>query len=304
MFTTEMDLNLDLLLRFFNKYTAGQQYNREEVVLIESGQTFQIGVCNVLPGTLTQSFFVPSEWVVFSADDIASSGNASYVRATPTSISVGGVPVGEIFDNTIQNALDKILYPFIGSNLSLTLNTLREKGTSQNIELTAIITANQDIISNISIMQGLTTLFTSGTNSFTYTDIGVSSDKTYTLQVAVQGGGAKIQNATVNFVAPTYFGVEAIGANGATIKTLTKNIFNKNTRTFTFSPTIQRMYYAYPASFGGLSEIKDQNGLIITDGWELQVMDITLANSSVESYNVYYNNSNTTLTNYEITFKF
>lgn len=38
--------------------------------------------------------------------------DAQYVRSTPMTIAVGGATVGTTFDGTVQDALDKILYPF------------------------------------------------------------------------------------------------------------------------------------------------------------------------------------------------
>lgn len=66
------------------------------------------------------------EWMAnfLSADDdldrrikeieeaLAKPVEGDYIRSIPTSISVGGVTIGTTFDGTVQDALDKILYPY------------------------------------------------------------------------------------------------------------------------------------------------------------------------------------------------
>ena len=304
MATEEMDNNLDLLKRFLNVYTQGETYCREEVVLIDGGNdVYQIAVCIVPDGQFSSSTFIASEWLVFDSGS-GSGGDVSYVRPTATPTTVGGIVAGSTFNGTVQDVLDELLYPFIEASLSFSLSSPREKGTSQNIILNASVTVNDDTITNRAIKEGSTTLFTSNNNSFTYTDNNVTSDKTYTFEVTTQASGVKTSVASVQFVAPTFFGVAAVGADEATIEAMTKGIYLQQNRTITYSPVNQRMYYAYPASFGTLTRIVDQNGFNVTDGWESSIVNFSLADTTNESYRVYYNNSDTTQTNFQITFEF
>lgn len=303
MSAEEMDNNLDTLMRYLNRYESGKKYSREEIVIIESGSNFQLAVCNVAENELSQTFFDPSEWLTFSSDTV-NTGDNSYIRNTPIPLTLGGAIAGSTFDDTLQGALDKILYPFISANLSFTTNTLREKGVNQNIELIVNITPNSNIITGRNIKVGATTLFTGVTNSFTYTDNNISNTKTYTLEVLTQNSGVINKNLTVDFVPATYHGSFDGLANETEIKNLNKSILRKEDLTLSFNPTLQNFYFAYPASFGLLTKIIDPNGFNIIDGWEYRTEDFTLANTFLESYNIYSSKTITTQNNFQITFKF
>jgi hypothetical protein len=57
----------------------------------------------------------------------------SYIRSTPTSIAVGGAPIGTTFNGTIAAALDKILYPYLApafTSFSINVSTILEVGNS------------------------------------------------------------------------------------------------------------------------------------------------------------------------------
>lgn len=302
----EMDNNLEVLKKFFQKYVPGNQYIREEAVLYEENvDDFKIAVCIIPENQLSKTFFDPTEWVIFTPD-LNSNGDVSYIRSEPTNISVGGVNVGATFNGTIQDALDKILYPFIKATANLQLSSPREKGTTQNISLTATVNPNDDNVTNIIIESNFTILYTApaGVFNFVYVDNFISSNKNYSLKVITQDSGTIISDNSVIFVAPTYYGVFNAGATESDIKSLNKNIYLKSNRTFNFNPTLQRYYYAYPAEFGVLSSIIDQNGFNITSGFTLDVVNFTLLDSTIEQYYVYSSNLDTTQTNFQITFNF
>lgn len=302
MFSEEMDRNLEILQKFLNKYEVGKQYYREEVVLIESGGTFQIGICNVPEDQLSKVSFDPAEWIIFSPDTL-SSGDNSYLRPNPVNINLGGVKIGDTFNGTVQDALDKLLYPFIEATLTFSLSSPREKGIVQNITLTGTVTPNNDTINSIDIVSGGNTIHTSLSNNVSFVDTGVVATKSYSLRVSTNTS-VKIASATVIFVAPSYYGVFVDGATENDIKSLSKNIFLKQNRTFNFAPNLERYYYAYPQSFGLLSKIIDQNGFDITSSFSYSVESFTLSDNSLENYYVYKSNADTTQSSFNITFEF
>lgn len=102
------------------------------------------------------------------------------------------------------------------------------------------------------------------------------------------------QNADFAFVYGSFYGtttasfIDSAIMNGL-IPTFSKNI--KNTKAFTWDKITlndERFCYAYPASMGLLSSIKDGNGFDQTQGYTRYQVDITYpTNSQVVSYYVY-----------------
>src|ERR1035437_4229254 len=61
--------------------------------------------------------------------------SADYNRSTPTPTALGGISLGATFGGTIQDALDRLLYPYIGPACSLTGGNNREFGSPTSIIL-------------------------------------------------------------------------------------------------------------------------------------------------------------------------
>lgn len=248
------------------------------------------------------------------ANKIAGSvGN--YVRETPMQISVGGAVEGSTFDGSIQDALDKLLYPAVASTLVYSISpSLAEKGTTvTEIQHTGTITANGNIISdrellrnnvdvqdfvvnNISYAESVSITFATSeggrtsTLKFSYTD---SEDNEIEVSVS----------RTLIFAAPAYYGVGAAGLNEAQIKALTKSVKTAKGLTANFSPSNQRFYYAWPASQGSITSVKDPNNFEIIDSFTLTQQTFTLAdNVTTELMNILTSNNNTTQSNYPLIF--
>ena len=104
------------------------------VYVLETKQYFQ------LIGGLTNEFFIPFEFGAPSTpidpnepNEVA--GDTSYLRLNPTTVSVGGAPIGTTFSGTLQDALDKILYPYV----SPTFQTFYIDGLSTKFEVGKVI---------------------------------------------------------------------------------------------------------------------------------------------------------------------
>lgn len=74
-----------------------------------------------------------------------------------------------------------------------------------------------------------------------------------------------------------YYGVGAQSLNAAGIQDLTKVLSQRESKTFSFSPTNQVPYIAYPTSYGSLTSIKDGNGFDITLDFTKTTVTFTLA---------------------------
>lgn len=84
---------------------------------------------------------------------ISNVGSASvvYNRSTPTLTSVGGVPVGYTFSGYVQNALDKLFYPYVAPSGTIGPDVNVEYGNpaGYGIVLNWAVTKNSDPITSI-----------------------------------------------------------------------------------------------------------------------------------------------------------
>lgn len=82
------------------------------------------------------------------------------------------------------------------------------------------------------------------------TDLG--SDPTWTIQLNATGTAVDVENVIVSWTRDVYYGVGAAGlATEAAIEGLPSNaLANVRTRTITVSPANQKVYYAYPKTYG------------------------------------------------------
>lgn len=246
----------------------------------------------------------------------------SYIRPDNTKIGVGGLPINSVVNfPTIQDALDAILYPFIASTISIGSNSLHERGTTVNKTLNYGITLNdgivdtRDISLNIGDGFGFITEFTPLTDSGVYNSatnlVYTNNTNPYNLhqfkyEVSFTNSPTISSTLNVEFAAPTYYGsLDFADIDETNIKTLTKRIRKKsNDSNLSYTTSLNRFVYTYPSSYGVLTSIIDPNFFNITASFTMIVVNFTLADTSVESYNVYYNNSDTTLNGFNLSFNF
>ncbi len=119
------------------------------------------------------------------------------------------------------------------------------------------------------------------------------TNKTFQAQVDdALNAPAVTRNITFSFVYPYYRGVGAAGL-GSGVSALTKEIIASNanlTRTFTPNGS-QKLYFAYPASYGALTAIFDVNNFNTIADWTLTTTNITGLDGSPVSYRIYeFNN--------------
>ena len=217
----------------------------------------------------------------------------------------------QVFESTgLDDTLQKILlitYTAPQISLSGSSNALREKGDSvSNVTLTAAITKRSDPIDEVRFYLNPSTLLDtqtsggaipSGGNS-TYLYAGPFSDNvTFRAEVddnGATGGPTTVSSTTTySFVYPYYYGSGAVGLSAASVAALTKDIRASDAdETKTFTPTVGQVYYfAYPASYGALTSILDQNGFETIADWTLRTENITGLDASAVSYRIYeFNN--------------
>lgn len=143
------------------------------------------------------------------------SGTTSYDRISTTTVEVGGLPIGSTFSGSIQDALDRIFYPYVSPDASLTSWSQKEFGdsTGYNFNLSWTATQNSNPITQIIVNGVLQTLSPlSGTVPATSThsssnppsSTGVS--QTYTMSV-FDGTSTTVKTSTVSWRNKIYWGV-------------------------------------------------------------------------------------------------
>jgi hypothetical protein len=98
---------------------------------------------------------------------------------------------------------------------------------------------------------------------------------------------------TYTYVYPYYSGAAAPGRTPAQVAALTKDVrVSTASLNKTFTPANGDVYYyAYPASYGALTSIKDENNFETFGDWTLTTANITGLDASAVSYRIYaFNN--------------
>lgn len=99
----------------------------------------------------------------------------------------------------------------------------------------------------------------------------------------------------------------------ADVKALTLDLTKKAKKEYTFTASNQYLTVAYPASYGNLTKITDQNGFANLDAWNKTVVAVSMNVwddtegdyvATDVNYNVYTTNDKITCSNFKYTFEF
>lgn len=209
------------------------------------------------------------------------------------------------------NAIFNFAYVLPGANLTSSVATsLREKGDAiTSLTLSSNVTRNSDPILDVTFYAGaispgneIGTTQTGDPNSGVRTQAWTGSfGDNFTFRVRVRddgtSNGGTPQNRDValsySFVYPYYFGADVPSLTAAQVAGLTKQIINSTAnanRVFTFDVG-DVFYFAYPASYGALTSILDENGFENLSNFTLRTENITGLDSTPVSYRIYeFNN--------------
>ena len=194
------------------------------------------------------------------------------------------------------------LYEFdANATYNLTFNW-SVSGTPETITLSSDLSNYSPPTLNAADTTYAETAFTvSGSNT------GAELAHTWTLSVA-DSQTTSTSTKTIRWVYPFFHGVSAsdLSANASNnIAGLTKLVSRKKDNTIQVNPTNQFIYFAYPNTYGDLSEIKDGNGFNITSNFtKFDNVNVTPALSNVaRPYKIYKSNAKTTI-NQNFQFKF
>jgi hypothetical protein len=208
--------------------------------------------------------------------------------------------------DTISKILD---FTYVAPLVSLAAagsTTVREKGNPvASVDLTASVTKTTDPIARIQFKKDAVNIDDNnppgdtGTHDelHTYSVAPFSDNVTFSVEVTDDGASGGPSTVTDSksfvFVYPYYFGAGAVGLTPAQVAALTKDIIVSTVSVNeSFTTTDGQVYYfAYPASYGVLTSILDENGFETFSDWTLTVDNITGLDATPISYNIYeFNN--------------
>ena len=252
-----------------------------------------------------------------------------YKKTEGTLVEVGGAPKGYVPNGSIADMLDAMLYPEIAPKITLAPQDhqvlVLEKGTgfTQNVKFDLSFEKTKNKIEKIVIMRnGVETDILDSTELesitspmvYTYKNDSQDTDPTTVTRIEetstfkakivdVKGLESESKEVTIEFVDPIFVGsVDAITddiINSELLVDGNKQIIKKSNVEATYTHENLISMIAYPETYGDLVEIKDQNGLDLTDCFKKK----TIVKGSI-NYTVYYFEIKNCLKNFKITFKF
>lgn len=230
-----------------------------------------------------------------------------YSNSTPTPSALGGVAKGTTFSNKpINEVLDMLLYPYVPFSASVSVSPnggTFEEGESVTISSATVnITLGSADIRSIVIKNQLATTLASktsinsgGSHVLTFNSPYVFTTDQRLVAVITDSTGALKEVGTnlFTFVSPYYYGVisEGVELTEALITGLTKDVKSKGSKSYTYTMAQQKAVISYPASYGALSKILDENSFNVTETFTRNTVTI-----NGTSYYVYVLNSPATST--------
>lgn len=218
---------------------------------------------------------------------------------------VGAAPIGTTFPKGMsftefvkKISLKDILASF---NFTASGSGLKKKGTSVNGSTLALVFTNlgnvpiQDIVFYHENTVLDTQPYVSGTSTYTFVFPIVITDTT-TFSVAVNQDNSYVSRKSVKFtfVNPSYIGTcSTLTPSSAEILTMVESLKEGKGGTYTQNISDARTCYAYPASMGNLTHIKDDNNFEYINSFTKTTDTI-----NGETYNVYTLTDPVTATNF------
>lgn len=243
----------------------------------------------------------------------------SYTNSTPTVNAIGGIAAGTTFDKmSYTDLITKLLYPYVQPVVTLKTNPdngcIAEMGDWKTVTsaTVSIVKKSNSIVSvtlkkpDGSVVETKTDgVADGGTIQFTgFSEIVNQTGQKFTCTVNDGEKDVTVSSGTFTYVYPYFSGVVANDAeiNEATVEALTKDKSQKGTKTKSFTTNNQKCVFAYPASYGDLTKIEDQNKFDNTGAFTKQVVSITGLDNTPQNYNVYVSNNASTVTGFSYTF--
>jgi len=289
-----------------------------DIVVSLPENSFGAGIVNgqaTLTGAIDDTFILTAVYEGGEFDWLIRERILGYAGATAYEAQGYSVTLGKDVNVTnTTEALDTLFNiqaqaPLV-SMVTSPANGLREYGDNvSGVTLSAYTTKKTNPITSVTFKRNGTTINIVSTpladgGTEVYADNSEVNDNT-TYSVTVSDGSlSATASRAFTFVYPFYWGVGAPSLTSVQVQALTKAIETKGTKTVTTSPNSEVYYFAYPASYGSLTSILDQNGFETIDGYTQRTENFNMLDGSVQSYYVYEFNSLTSQTDFTNTYKF
>lgn len=274
--------------------------------------------------------------VPLKGDDI---GNFTYTNTTAVPAAIGGISKGTTFDNmSVQTLLTKLLYPYVApSSLSGSFNlttgaetqskyVISNKKETSNLNKIVISSGSYrfnhgtetpktiKVIAGDKTTEVVSNVGSDYSNTFTYSEtITANGSSAYAETISRDiryyyldsDGKERYLSKTKNyyFVHPFYYGVvdSSTNLNDLALSSLTPRVEQRSSSlSQTYTTSSQYAVFAYPAVYGKLTKIIDQNSFDVTNSFTLY------EKKSINNiaYYVYITNTVATATNFKYTFNF
>lgn len=285
----------------------------------DTGHTHDYAELTGMPEMPTLEGYATTAYVGTAIDE-----EMTFTKDATVVSSLGGIQAGENLNGLdVKQILNKLLFPYVAPTVSASLSvspsgTLFEHGTTVTIvSMTGNVTKKSESITAVRFFDNTTQL------KAVYEGVDKSSSYTHTFTSPVTITSNLASNrfrfsatdsmdktvyansTAISFCYPYYFGVvgEGVALTGDMVKSMTKLVQTKGQKSFNYTTNKQCMVIAYPASYGKLSTIKDQNNFDVTGTFVQSEMIIVGLDGTEQSYYVYVNNAST-VNNFKVTFSY
>lgn len=241
-------------------------------------------------------------------ESLAGSGNIELLTSTEGHITVtpnrseGGFVDGTTYTNlSFQEFAETLLCPYQAPTATLSVSpTTYHKGGTTNVTASMTATKKSKPLTSATLQVGsgtatsVASLIPNG-GSASQTANNISATTTFTFVIG-DGQQTVTKTATISFNDYRYHGLVDVAPADVTetvVHTLTTDLTAKKDYSYTgITMTNRRVCYAYPASYGNLSSIKDKNGYEVIGSY-------TKTTKTVDgvSYNIYTMTSTGSLSN-------
>ncbi len=236
---------------------------------------------------------------------VTSLSSQSYTNNNPTTIAVGGIEKGAIFNNfTFEDLCQNLFYPYIklsGFSLSTNISGIHETGEPLTItKITPKFTlgSNKLVSFDVYTNKDKKTPLGSNTNGAAISGLNYKDN---TIYAELSDGKTKLTATyTPTFRYPYFHGVMASGQlpTNQEIINANKQILEYGTRTFSVELTSGKPYcfFAIPDAAGCPTSIKDSNGYEYFNGanpdFELVAVSVDLLYVANVRYNIFIKKTN------------
>jgi len=241
--------------------------------------------------------------VLLQGEATAGGGSTAFDGNRKISLAVNGFQNLQPGGDNVVTFLDNLFYPFVQAQITLNnFNTIYELGLPLNtvncVGTIATGSLNINQITNLQCVVNNTTvpqILLSPSASFT---VSAEVNLTNTSNNVKLRANSRDKNnqivviesniQSIYFEPPFYFGAGVANLTPAQITgQLTKRIELPSDKTLPFTANNQKLYFAYPQSWGTLSQIRDQNGFDNTSDWATRSnLTFSLVNGSTRVYTV------------------